>query len=489
MRIILIDDEPLICEYIKECIRQCGENYDVVGCFCRAKDALAYLRENPVDVVITDITMPEMDGLTLSGEIQERFGTDVAVVVLTCHRNFDFVRQAMACSVKEYVMKSEIDPDSIKRVLDSVGNSRYNPSLKNLSEYHTQSQFLRSLLDGSKEMDIPKKQLREQGVSLTEGAYISAAFPYSSTALDQLCSYNEPRLINQLLFPNVASTRYIYAANIAAPTGAEATACANELGRYLSTHCDGYVGVSSPYYDLGQICKCFREANRLADLAFFGIKGTLAQENSISAAVRQDAFSIVNKAIYSLLNHLSNDYWEYMQALFDLVKDGDIIEPDYLCSLLSYIITSVNLGNVSELKTNRLRTARSFAELKEIYSDISDSLMKSQKTYSEPIEKAVKYLEAHYAETVSLEDIAQHVFLSKEYFCRRFKAEVGSNFTEYRLQIQMREAYKAIINTSKHISKIAENVGITNISYFSNAFKKQFGASPSEIRKNFAVPD
>ena len=104
--------------------------------------------------------------------------------------------------------------------------------------------------------------------------------------------------------------------------------------------------------------------------------------------------------------------------------------------------------------------------------------------YSAAIRKALDHINAHYAEDLSLNTVADVVFLNRDYLSRQFKKEVGVNFSEYLMSVRMKQARCLLENSSLRISEVALRVGITNMSYFSTVFHKVFGCKPNDVRKN-----
>ena len=91
-------------------------------------------------------------------------------------------------------------------------------------------------------------------------------------------------------------------------------------------------------------------------------------------------------------------------------------------------------------------------------------------------------MEQHYAEDLTLNMVADHVFLNREYLSRRFKQEVGMTFSEYLTAHRLKRAKELLETTGLRISEVASQVGIPNVSYFSTIFRKEFGCSPSDLR-------
>lgn len=97
------------------------------------------------------------------------------------------------------------------------------------------------------------------------------------------------------------------------------------------------------------------------------------------------------------------------------------------------------------------------------------------------------YVDDHYSEPISLEEAAQKLGLSREYFCRFFKQSLGVTFTRYVNQIRLIHIYHDICNTEDGIMEIVERHGFTNYKLFNKMFKEIYGCTPREIRHKLAT--
>ena len=105
---------------------------------------------------------------------------------------------------------------------------------------------------------------------------------------------------------------------------------------------------------------------------------------------------------------------------------------------------------------------------------------------SQRIFKAVVFIQQHYNEPISLEQIAREANLNPEYLSRVFKEETGYNYSAFLSNIRLKKAEYLLINTVEKVQNIAEMVGYSNVSYFSTIFKKKYGVNPYEFRRNNA---
>ena len=102
---------------------------------------------------------------------------------------------------------------------------------------------------------------------------------------------------------------------------------------------------------------------------------------------------------------------------------------------------------------------------------------------SKNISLAVEFIRAHYAEPLSLEQVAAQVYLNPEYFSRAFKEEMGQNFVNYLTDVRLQHSVQLLETTALRVQNIAQAVGYSNVSYFSTTFKKKYGMSPYEYRR------
>lgn len=102
---------------------------------------------------------------------------------------------------------------------------------------------------------------------------------------------------------------------------------------------------------------------------------------------------------------------------------------------------------------------------------------------SQNIRLAVEYINTHYAKQLSLEEVAEQVYLNPDYFSRAFKMETGQTFINYLTNIRLQYSIQLLENTALRVQTIAQQVGYYNASYFSTIFKKKYGMSPYEYRR------
>lgn len=99
----------------------------------------------------------------------------------------------------------------------------------------------------------------------------------------------------------------------------------------------------------------------------------------------------------------------------------------------------------------------------------------------------IAYINEHYAEPLTLTELAAHTGLAREYFCRYFKKNMGISFLEYVSEVRLSHIYHDLLHTGTPISELMESNGFTNQKLFNHSFKKRYGCTPSQARRA-AIP-
>ncbi|HJA89907.1 MAG TPA: response regulator, partial [Candidatus Jeotgalibaca merdavium] len=137
LNVLIVDDEPLIRKGLTTMIDWSLYGFSVMGEFSNGEDALAYLSENPnqVDVILTDIRMPGMDGLELIKRVKEIATKEIYFVILSGYYEFEYAKKAIQYQVKDYLLKP-IQADDLIEILKKI-NVDYMQQVKEEIEVNT----------------------------------------------------------------------------------------------------------------------------------------------------------------------------------------------------------------------------------------------------------------------------------------------------------------------------------------------------------------
>ncbi|WJH33630.1 response regulator [Paenibacillus sp. CC-CFT747] len=121
IKMLIVDDEPVICRGLRETIPWETIGVEVVGDASDGVEALERIESQPVDLVLTDIHMDGMDGLELAKELRQRY-PHIRIIILSGYDYFDYARQAIRIGVEDYLLKP-VDVDELMEMVRRIGES------------------------------------------------------------------------------------------------------------------------------------------------------------------------------------------------------------------------------------------------------------------------------------------------------------------------------------------------------------------------------
>jgi len=496
MKILIVDDEVLICEWLEFCISQ-NPAYSLVGVAHNGREALDIFVKTGPDIVLTDIKMPIMDGLALLDEIKKR-NAKTAVVLLTAFSEFELARKAMRSGAAEYLLKTEIDKNSLNQVLEKAYQRHMSAPG---SSYHSNAQnlmIIRNLLFFKKNLDEEDlDKLKEYGLNWKSSGLFMIAV-WSSQMLNgfSLPQNAEVRVIFEaehgegiyLILGDLShheSTLYQinclsdYAAGISrlnacavgvSQLGSDIRSSGRMITEAVSALEQGfYEGLSKPYYWSGDQRKpdgTDKTFQKKADalMSEYLAASTSKQLKLVRQAIdyfieyRVCPLSIVRNYCNEIINHVVNDK-------YNIYTDADIA-----AALKNKIDKSVNMTELAGI----------FLPFAEEHIKIAGD----DKLFSAGVVSAIEYILEHYMDSITLDQIAASVYLNPEYLSRIFKAEVGRTYTEFITELRIKKAARMLCETSRKVQDIGKSVGYPNVSYFSTLFKKKMGKNPFEYRRD-----
>ena len=133
IRTVIVDDDFLVRSYLKQLNAWERAGYQIVADARDGEEALTAVEQLGPEVVITDISMPLMDGIELIRRIRETNHT-VYIIVLSCHDDFEYVKEAMKLGADEYVLKNSLNEDSLYEML--VHTARQLQDKKEIGRAH-----------------------------------------------------------------------------------------------------------------------------------------------------------------------------------------------------------------------------------------------------------------------------------------------------------------------------------------------------------------
>lgn len=542
LKIFLAEDEVVVRETIKRMIPWEELGFELVGEAADGEMALPLLIRQQPDLLITDIKMPFMDGLTLA-RLAKKEIPGLKVVILSGYDDFNYAKQAIGIGVEDYLLKPITKNALIERL--SEIRSRYEHE-KTQKEYYEKFQremqayeknssrdFFEALVDGSMDMMEVYKRAEKLGLDIVAEAYNVLIFTMNcdedfSGQRDEYSSWEAESLELLENFFAGHSSGMLFRSNIFSygvllkgqrETIEENTrACVDEIRKILSRQ-DGrrewFLAVGQSVERLSQIQKSYHTASRAfsqrylydENILYYDEMETMEHpggqaETEDNAYLQKVDVNALNPAILQkfLSNGLQEETENFVKDYFYAIGQ----EPMESLVFRNYVILNVRFSVISFIKglgcdTNEMESADTEEVLAESGKNMESAIAYAKKMISQAIEirdqnsgnknrsilkTAVDFIDSHYMEEdISLNTVANVANVSSNHFSALFSQNMGQTFIEYLTTLRMNKAKELLRCTGMRSSEIAGEIGYKDAHYFSYLFKKTQGMTPSDYRK------
>ncbi|MFB8372381.1 response regulator [Paenibacillus taichungensis] len=529
-RVLLVDDEEDVREGLVVEVDWEALDLRIVGLAENGREALEMAERVEPDIVVTDISMPFMDGLELAKRLRER-NPLVKVVILTGYDEFDYARQAVSLSVDEYLLKpfsaghlTELLTRLRAQMAAEVAEREDVQQLRD--HYYTslpllQADLMATLLhrqkspqyihgkakqcgldlhgkrygvsvltlhmDGDQSEDVELKQFAALNIAAEVWAEHGAghAFMHQETIVllyvDRLGGEDGEKRQQQAL-ENVMRSINHY---LRVPATVGSGSIVNTLAGVKHAYEDALLALdyrlvpgTDPLIYIADV-----ERQTAGKLRFDELKqqtltrclkaGTQAElEDALEIIFREITVEHGRSDIQLYLIEVLTNVWKAAQASGEAMEDIFGAGFQLYADLFRLPGLSEAQGKVREvclLVQHRIASGR-----QHVYKDI--------------VEQALSFTKEHYADPdLSIQKVCGHLHISSGYFCGIFKKEVQLTFLQYLMQIRMEAAKELLRSTELKSFEIAGQVGFAEPNYFSFCFKKHIGISPKEYRKQTAL--
>lgn len=540
LKIFLAEDEVIVRETIKRMIPWENLGFELVGEAADGEMALPLLLRQKPDLLITDIKMPFMDGLTLA-KVAKKEIPGLKVVILSGYDDFNYAKQAINIGVEDYLLKPITKNALIERLTEIRSRYEHEKTQKEYYEkFHREMQayeenssrdFFEALVRGSMDMMEIYRRSEKLGLDIVAEAYNVLIFTMNCEEdfSGQREGYSEweaesLELLEEFFSENTSAMLFrcnIFSYGVLIKGQKETIeentrSCVSEIQRIFDRKeqkRQWFVAAGEPVERLSQIQKSYYSASRAFSQRYLYDENILYYDEMTSMEkknVTEDDSTYLQKVDVNALNpailqkFLSNGLLEETE---NFVKDYFYaIGQEPLESLVfrNYVTLNVRFSVMSFLKeigcdTRTLEQEDTEDVLSESSKSLENAIAYAEKIISQAIalrdqnsgnknrsilKTAVDFIDSHYMEEdMSLNKAANAANVSANHFSALFSQNMGQTFIEYLTNLRMNKAKEYLRCTSMRSSEIAGEIGYKDAHYFSYLFKKTQGMTPSDYRK------
>ena len=534
-RILLVDDEVIFRDFLKGLLDWPSYGFLICGEAANGIQAKQLVAETRPHIVLTDICMDEVDGLSLIEFLNKNY-RDVQIIVLSGYDEYEYVRTSMKSGVLDYLLKHRITSDSLLAVLRSAEEKIAHQDLELQESIHTARQraqgqillrqsFLQSFLLGELEdrTEIENK-IREFSLPMTNHSVLIVVAAIDRMSQHKLI-YSEEQwralfgrvvdivdtvvaeMIGGVVVP-LADSQFVVLVCKKKPISHlfvfnQAENCIRQIRMDLKMHCNitACYSVSAVLDDIYQIPAVFATTRLALGNRIYLDYDMLISENTYPTS-QKEHYNISISDEHNLHQLLQSSdkpgLLSYVELIFENCRRCHLDEARLriimaeMLNLLNRELRSIELDIMDiypsyhkvfeQIHSMTLNEMRDW--LLDCYSKVFDAKAKRRFTDASRTvtQQACSYIDRHFADNISSSSIAETIGVSPSYLSRVFKHDTNRTVIEYLNSVRIEQA-KKMIEDGARLSVLAQQSGFNSNTYFFTVFKRSTGKTPKEYRK------
>ena len=431
LQVLLVDDEYMIVQGLKKLIPFEKLGMEVALGAYSAQEALDFVATHPVDIVITDVSMPGMTGLDMIEQMKDSC-PQASYIVLSGYREFDYVKSAMSLQVVDYLLKP-VNKDELMAILERIEKEKRQLDTV-ASDVLSQPQARQDLLLENGSEEAWRDFLREK-----KEVWIGASQEVEgfATASVQVLGQH----LHLILMEEPKQTAYTMQLRNPYPQSLELYK--KNLEKMLFY---GQIKANSPsafeyYHSLYQLVRKGQVQEIMQELPAF--KKRLRSHTPDVGATK----------------HL------IIQLMMDIYHLFDVMDADAISAVVSDMEKSTTLD-----------------QLMAVLQDELDQFIDHYQL-SDHVQKVLDMIENDYQRDLTIKDVSERLYINPVYLGQLIKRETGASFSELLNKKRIQIAGHLLLNSKESIEGICYAVGFSNVGYFYKVFRKFTGKSPKAYRK------
>ncbi len=533
-KVLIIDDEPIIRKGLRNIINWRNYDCEVCGEASDGHDGTELVNKFLPDIIITDIRMPEVDGLAMIRRIRDKV-PECKIIILTGYRDFEYVQEAIKLGAFDFILK----PSKVGELTTVIGRAvkelkAYEQRLEEMSKLkshfeqnipilkeklfydiiygiNTNEQEIQdkmsmlnlkiddfllivaesSIDDNDEDTSQYDKHLFQYGIINTFEETFSERFEVSSISLNS----KQVAFIMQKLIPEEKTIETIN------------DKCVHILEIIKNCFDTSItISISSEGKNVLELPSKLKECLEALQYKFYVENSPVIFYNDLGNFYKYEDYSLLEKYQKSLIDFIkSGNEAAVRSKLHDISKyiSGlNKVDKEYFKNFYWNTISSINSIRISVMaadsETNAERgdisnlyklieECENIKDLNDILEEVSAKVTSRVNNYNKKsiklgLQKAIDFIQEHYNEQITLNEVAQSIYVSSYYISRLFKKELGKNFVDYLNEIRINKSKELLKDIRYKTYEIAEMVGIPDAHYFSKLFKKYEGVTPTEYR-------
>lgn len=528
LKVLLVDDEPFIIQGLSVLIDWQEKGFEIVKTASDGKEALQFLLDNSVDLIIADINMPGMSGLELLEQIRRENISSAFFVILSGHAEFSYAQKAIRYECSHYMLKP-IEKDELVSVLNRVLAERANTIEKEERDKKMERAYLArhmiAVIHGKYD-SVNLEYVRANLHLSTEVRYIEITLD-ESMVTEEL-SDEEKRTYQREIFDicmeylkedaghcvfdvssheKIYDIGFIYCDYMAEHMNMEEEEYLKQFLTYLNSNLSVHVNmlIGKKVDDIVNIAKSYGSVRMLRSFQGFHIKKEMQYyEEDVQVGV--SGVVLCKKALDLLISAIEqNDHDKIrigVTEFFREMNQRQLSEKIVHLNINYLLFQLIHLASKMDDGINQEEIVRHISE-----GAFEDGLMRGSKEHVEKfaceysnylaqlcrnvsrgiLNDIEREIQERFAENITLKELGEKYYVNSAYLGQLFRKKYGQSFKDYLNAYRIEQAAVRLLRTDNKIYEIAEAVGYHDQDYFVNRFIAMKGCTPAKYRKMAGV--
>lgn len=530
IKVLIVDDEPFIRQGLRILIDWKQYGYEIIGEAKNGIEAITEIDKNKVDLIITDIKMPEMNGIELIGYVRDNISTKIKFIVLSGYYEFEYAKKAIKYNVTDYILKP-IQKDELVKVISSFKEEHFkqenHDTIQKMKDKVVYDTYLNEIISG---------KCNKVNLEYIEGCQsFSGELRYIiikiSCHRDNCGDISEDEVIEvqQRVYQKIIKWLGENYYNVIIDSSKYGDSY--DIGFIYDKNLLKAQGISEKEYIIG-LQKMIKQDEKYNFYMYIGQKVSSIKELSISykGAAKARLFSncsnensivyydeiaekkeinyniekqYIDNLIQAIEENSEEQIIERVDKLFNSFKEQNIdleiikINMNYLLfniiNIAKDLESEVNheevmqyISSISSEQIIGVRGEEHEEHLKKFSLECSKYLSQLRQNSAQGIlNKIDKEISEHYMDKISLKSLSEKYYINSAYLGQIFKKHYNVSFNNYLNDYRIEKAAELLKRSDEKIYKIAEQVGFSNTDYFINKFVKLKQKTPLQYRKQF----
>ncbi len=515
-RVVIVDDEVIIRVAITNLINWEQEGFVIVDSFENGADTLKFISENPIDLVITDIRMPLMNGIELMQEAR-KVSPNTYFIILSAFDEFSYARAALQQGALSYVLKMELSQESFLETIRKV-----KQKLSEVLEPHPQLEVVdktakqKMLQEVLREILFGNRTISGQLETLYTEYQMDLGEPYFCVVSFIVDNKDESIDVMQFI-REILEGESIYATWSGYEEISILFNLCDKTMDQLQVEMNRWIGriqfIIKQYYNqvpTFYVSEIHKGSENIPQAYLQSYQTRSTHKHAGSGQVMLYSDMVVKRAEtdYKIFEQCITDIevvlhaeniqgvCELLRQVIESVKQSSYVELEHIRYFATTIIALLNvyLGRMNISKEQFWgekpsqydvlyqlnRKADFIVFLYELLQKLENII--EDESGNHIVKQVKRYLKQNYAEDISLSQMSRELCVSANYLSTLFKNVTGETLKDYRIYLRMEKAMELLRNSNEQISSIALTVGYENEQYFSRFFKQKVGCTPSQYR-------